>query len=135
MAKDKKTKQPEVEQINETLATNETVELSMSDDEMRDRLLTLTQTEYKDCEWCYQFDEDEAQVFAWTDENGLSDEPPSVTFTLTNNNNSYITFKNKDKLFRLFARELTQVGIDLRNKAKENIETKIEENESENKEA
>ena len=135
MAKDKKTKQPEVEQINETLATNETVELSMSDDEMRDRLLTLTQTEYKDCEWCYQFDEDEAQVFAWTDENGPSDEPPSVTFTLTNNNNSYITFKNKDKLFRLFARELTQAGIDLRNKAKENIETKIEENESENKEA
>jgi hypothetical protein len=107
----------------------------MSDDEMRDRLLTLTQTEYTDCEWCYQFDEDEAQVFAWTDENGPSDEPPSVTFTLTNNNNSYITFKNKDKLFRLFARELTQAGIDLRNKAKENIETKIEENESENKEA
>jgi len=125
----------EIEQTQEPILTDEIITTDSSNQELKDTILKLTEKIYEECEWCYQFDEDEAQVFAWTDENGPSDEPPSVTFTLTNNNNSYITFKNKDKLFRLFARELTQVGIDLRNKAKENIETKIEENESENKEA
>jgi len=131
MAKSKKTKQPiveETEQIQEPIVTSD-----VSDDELKERLLTITQKEYKDCEWCYQFDEDDAQVFAWTNENDSSDEPPSVTFTLTNNNNSYITFRHKDKLFKLFARELTQIGIDLRNRA--NQEQENLENESENKEA
>jgi hypothetical protein len=94
MAKVKKTKQPkveEVEQINEPLTTEETVVPEISEEEMRNQILTITQKEYKECEWCYQFDEDDAQVFAWTNENDASDEPPSVTFTLTNNNNSYIT--------------------------------------------
>jgi hypothetical protein len=140
MAKVKKTKQPkveEVEQINEPLTTEETVVPEISEEEMRNQILTITQKEYKECEWCYQFDEDDAQVFAWTNENDASDEPPSVTFTLTNNNNSYITFKHKDKLFKLFARELTQAGIDLRNNAmqdQENLQNDLE-NESTNKEA
>jgi hypothetical protein len=140
MAKAKKTKQPkveEVEQINESLTTEEIAVPDISEEEMRNRILTITQKEYKECEWCYQFDEDEAQVFAWTNENDSSDEPPSVTFTLTNNNNSYITFKHKDKLFKLFARELTQAGIDLRNNAmqdQENLQNDLE-NESTNKEA
>jgi hypothetical protein len=140
MAKAKKTKQPkveEVEQINEPLTTEEIAVPDISEEEMRNRILTITQKEYKECEWCYQFDEDEAQVFAWTNENDSSDEPPSVTFTLTNNNNSYITFKHKDKLFKLFARELTQAGIDLRNNAmqdQENLQNDLE-NESTNKEA
>ena len=139
MAKAKKTKQPkveEVEQINEPLTTEEIAVPDISEEEMRNRILTITQKEYKECEWCYQFDEDEAQVFAWTNENDSSDEPPSVTFTLTNNNNSYITFKHKDKLFKLFARELTQAGIDLRNNSiqnEENLENNLE-NESTNKE-
>jgi hypothetical protein len=128
MAKSKKTKQPiveETEQIQEPIVASDA-----SDDELRERLLTLTQKEYKECEWCYQFDEDDAQVFAWTNENDSSDEPPSITFTLTNNNNSYITFKHKDKLFKLFARELSEEGKKLReNSLKLNLE-----NESTNKE-
>jgi hypothetical protein len=133
MAKSKKNKEQKIEEIDEQIVLDETTISDASDDELRDKLLTITQIEYKECEWCYQFDEDDAQVFAWTNENDSSDEPPSVTFTLTNNNNSYITFKHKDKLFKLFARELTQAGIDLRDKA--NQELKNLENESENKEA
>jgi hypothetical protein len=133
MAKSKKNKEQKIEEIDEQIVLDETTISDASDDELRDKLLTITQIEYKECEWCYQFDEDDAQVFAWTNENDSSDEPPSVTFTLTNNNNSYITFKHKDKLFKLFARELTQAGIDLRDKA--NQEIKNLENESENKEA
>jgi hypothetical protein len=133
MANSKKNKEQKIEEIEEQIVLDETTISDASDDELRDKLLTITQIEYKECEWCYQFDEDDAQVFAWTNENDSSDEPPSVTFTLTNNNNSYITFKHKDKLFKLFARELTQAGIDLRDKA--NQELKNLENESENKEA
>jgi hypothetical protein len=133
MANSKKNKEQKIEEIEEQIVLDETTISDVSDDELRDKLLTITQIEYKECEWCYQFDEDDAQVFAWTNENDSSDEPPSVTFTLTNNNNSYITFRHKDKLFKLFARELTQAGIDLRDKA--NQELKNLENESENKEA
>jgi hypothetical protein len=136
MAKSKKTKQPkveEIEQIQAPIISDEIETTDVSEDELKERLLSLTQKEYKDCEWCYQFDEDDAQVFAWTNEEGISNEAPSVTFTLTNNNNSYITFKHKDKLFKLFARELTQAGIDLRNKANQNQE--ILKNDSEDKEA
>ena len=133
MAKSKKTKEPkvdEIQQIQEPIISEET---ELSESELKDKLLTITQIEYKECEWCYQFDEDDAQVFAWTNENDISEEPPSVTFTLTNNNNSYITFKHKDKLFKLFARELTQAGIDLRNSSTQNEENL--QNESTNKEA
>jgi hypothetical protein len=133
MAKSKKNKEQKIEEIDEQIVLDETTISDASDDELRDKLLTITQIEYKECEWCYQFDEDDAQVFAWTNENDSSDEPPSVTFTLTNNNNSYITFKHKDKLFKLFARELTQAGIDLRDR--DNQKLKNLENESENKEA
>ena len=38
----------------------------------------------KNCEWCFQFDEDEPQVFAWTDETDNLDEEPKVIFTITN---------------------------------------------------
>ena len=137
MAKSKKTKEPKVEEIQQIQEPIISEETELSESELKDKLLTITQIEYKECEWCYQFDEDDAQVFAWTNENDISEEPPSVTFTLTNNNNSYITFKHKDKLFKLFARELTQAGIDLRNNAmqdQENLQNDLE-NESTNKEA
>jgi hypothetical protein len=67
------------------------------------------------CEWVFQFDDDEPQIFAWTSENPI-DEDPTVTFTVGNTKDAYISFTNKEsgKRFKLFARELTEAGLALR---------------------
>jgi hypothetical protein len=116
MAKTKKTKKEEVLEFNETN-------------------VSISQKKYEECEWCFQFDEDEPQVFAWTDDESDNNEDPKVIFTITNVENSYITFQNgkSGKVFKLFARELTEEGKSLRQKQKES--SKIIQNESENKEA
>ena len=116
MAKAKKTKKEEVVEIE-----NPTIQLN--------------QKKYEECEWCFQFDEDEPQVFAWTDDDLNNSEDPKVIFTITNVENSYITFQNgkTGKLFKLFARELTEEGKQLREKQRELFKTT--NNESENKEA
>ena len=90
------------------------------------------------CEWVFQFDEDTPQIFAWTSED-MADEDPTVTFTIGNNEGAYISFKSKEtgKSFKLFARELSDEGKQLReyqNKLNEGLKKDIE-NESENKEA
>jgi hypothetical protein len=97
--------------------------------------ITLSQKKYEECEWCFQFDEDEPQVFAWTDDELNKSEDPKVIFTITNVENSYITFQNgtTGKLFRLFARELSEEGKSLRQKQKDAFKNNT--NESENKEA
>ncbi len=116
MAKSKKTKKEKVLQFNETN-------------------VSISQKKYEECEWCFQFDEDEPQVFAWTDDESDNNEDPKVIFTITNVENSFITFQNgkSGKLFKLFARELTEEGKSLRQKQKEAF--KNYNNESENKEA
>ena len=124
MAKAKKTKKEEVkiEEQSEQLQPTGNI--------------TLSQKKYEECEWCFQFDEDEPQIFAWTDDSDLNkNEDPKVIFTITNVENSYITFQNgkTGKLFKLFARELTNEGIELRNKQKQSFKTIT--NASENKEA
>jgi hypothetical protein len=94
----------------------------------------LTQEKLENCEWCFQFDADVPQIFAWTGENDNKDEEPKVMFTITNTKDSYITFTHKDgKSFKLFARELTEEGKQLRNRQLELTKTNIE-NESKNKE-
>lgn len=97
--------------------------------------ITLSQKKYEECEWCFQFDEDEPQVFAWTDDDLNKSEDPKVIFTITNVENSYITFQNgkTGKVFKLFARELSEEGRGLRQKQKEAF--KNINNDSENKEA
>jgi hypothetical protein len=93
---------------------------------------------YEECEWVFQFDEDEPQIFAWTSEED-TDEDPTVTFTIGNNKNAYITFTNKTntKTLKIFARELTDAGKELRElQSLKLVQQKIEEdNDSENKEA
>ena len=119
MAKSKKTKKQEVvEPVGE---------------------ITLKQSEkLEQCEWVFQFDNDEPQIFAWTSED-MTNEEPTVTFTISNNKDAYISFTNKDTLkkFKLYARELTEAGIKLRDfqtQQSELVKTNIE-NESKNKEA
>jgi hypothetical protein len=84
----------------------------------------------QECEWCFQFDEDEPKVFAWTSEDMKEDEP-TVTFTIGNTEGAYVSFTKDGKAFKLFARELSEEGKKLREFNKLNIGT----NESENKEA
>ncbi len=104
---------------------------------------SILQKRYDDCEWVYQFDEDSPEIFAWTSDENDKNENPKVIFTISNIENSFISFKsNKNgKLFKIFARPISDDGKALREKQKEsqkdlgNIETKIEEYESTNQEA
>ena len=95
----------------------------------------LSQKKYDECEWCFQFDEDEPQIFAWTDSEMNSNEDPKIVFTITNVENSYITFTNgkTGKSFKLFARELSDEGKAMREKQRELFKTT--NNGSEDKEA
>jgi hypothetical protein len=93
---------------------------------------------YENCEWVFQFDEDEPQIFAWTGEDIQYDKDPTVNLTLNNTENSFIQFKHKNgKTFKLFARELSEEGKSLRDLQNKEIELLKQslENESENKEA
>lgn len=111
MANTKKTKEEKLEPIGE---------------------IKLVKTEkLEQCEWVFQFDGDEPQIFAWTSED-MTDEDPTVTFTISNNKDAYISFTSKQngKRFKLFARELSDEGKKLR---EHNL--KSAQNESQNKEA
>lgn len=83
------------------------------------------------CEWVFQFDGDTPQIFAWTGED-MANEEPTVTFTISNNKNAYISFTSKEngKSFKLFARELSNEGKQLRE-----FNLKNAQNDSEIKEA
>ena len=93
----------------------------------------------ENCEWVFQFDEDEPQIFAWTGEDTSTLEDPMVTLTIGNNKSAYISFTNRvsGKQFKLFARELTEEGKKLRDAETEQLQLVKQnlENDSENKEA
>jgi hypothetical protein len=90
------------------------------------------------CEWVFQFDDDEPQIFAWTNED-MADEEPTVTFTISNNKSAFISFTSKENLkrFKLFARELSDEGKKLREFQTKQVESlkPNSENESTDKEA
>lgn len=85
--------------------------------------LQIPQERWIDCEWCFQFGDDEPHVFAWTDDEIQSDENPEVNFTISNAKQSYISFTHGEsgKTFKLFSRELTDRGRELRKAAKERM--------------
>jgi len=95
MAKTKKTQKENLEPIGE---------LKMAPSEKLEQ-----------CEWVFQFDEDKPQIFAWTGED-MTNEEPTVTFTISNTKDAYISFTSKQngKRFKLFARELSDEGKKLR---------------------
>ena len=111
MAKAKKTKEENLEPIGE---------MKMREVEKLEQ-----------CEWVFQFDEDEPQIFAWTGDE-QPQEDPTVTFTISNTKGAYISFTSKEtgKTFRMFARELSEQGLILRD-----YQNKLAKNESTNKEA
>ncbi len=123
MAKIKKTK--EVAEVVDTTSLQPTGELKLA-----------APKKYEECEWCFQFDNDEPQIFAWTDPDINKDEEPKVIFTITNIEDSFISFQHKSgKLFKLFARELSDEGKTLRDEQRNIYKNSNLENESENKEA
>jgi len=127
MAKAKKTKKVE-EVKNEELLQPQLGEL------------TIPQKKLEDAEWCFQFDGDEPQVFAWTDDSVMNkNEDPKVIFTITNMEDSYISFTHGQtgKSFKIFVRELTDEGKKLRDNQRLQLiaQKNLEENGSENKEA
>jgi hypothetical protein len=98
----------------------------------------LSNEVYKECEWCFQFDDDTPQIFAWTDENQPVDEEPKVIFTISNTKNSYINFTDKvtGRVFRIFSRELSDDGKQMRDTQKAAFEQfKSQSNANQNKEA
>ena len=134
MAKDKKTK--EIEEIK-----NVEFEVPSQSDLVQ---ISITQKRIEDCEWVFQFDNDDPQVFAWTDPELNKDEDPKVIFSISNIENSFISFKSSktDKSFKIFAREISEEGKNMREKQREsfkkdleNFDQKMEEYASENKEA
>ena len=60
---------------------------------------------FEDCEWCFQFNDGEPTVFAFTNPPQSNNE---LTFTITNSEDSEMTFANKDGEFKIFAREITE---------------------------
>ena len=96
----------------------------------------INQKKLEQCEWCFQFDDDEPKVFAWTNED-MKDEDPTVTFTIGNTEGAYVSFTKDGKRFKLFARPLSEEGIKLREfQSNEMLGLKKDiENESTNKEA
>ena len=87
--------------------------------EMEVESVTLSQEKFEHCEWCYQFDDEEPQIFAWTDDTIDSTEEPRVSFTIGNQKEAYITFSAPNgRTFKLFPRELTDAGKELREKSK-----------------
>jgi hypothetical protein len=102
MSKAKKTKIEKVETITEEIVPEF-------------GLASINLEKYDDCEWCFQFDEDEPQIFAWMDDELNKEEDPKVMFSITNVKDSYINFTHQNgKVFKLFAREISEQGKELR---------------------
>ena len=61
---------------------------------------------FKDCEWCFQFDDNEPYVFAATKPFYQGDQA-KITFTLTNQTNTNLVFKDSKtgREFKIFVRE------------------------------
>jgi hypothetical protein len=67
--------------------------------------IVVTKKYYDDCEWCFQFNDGEPTIFAFTNPPQSKNE---LTFTIDNSDQSAMIFTNKDGQFKIFAREITE---------------------------
>ena len=93
-----KSKKKTSDQPNEMLRLSAPVSNSL--------FINPTNGNYKDCEWCFKFDDNEPYVFAAT-KPFYEGDSAKITFTLTNQTNTNIVFKDSKtgKEFKLFVRE------------------------------
>lgn len=74
--------------------------------------ITLTgPKEFQQAEWCFQFFDNEPVVFAWSQS---ETEPGTLVLEVKPTENSGLTFVKDGMEFKLFARELTEVGKQMR---------------------
>lgn len=99
----------------------------MNEEQRKELDANLNKERFDDCEWCFQFDDEEPQVFAWTEE-GMKNENPSVEFKIENMEGANITFSSESgKRFSLFARKLSESGRQLRLQSKQLQQKILEE--------
>ena len=81
---------------------------------MKKQLTTLEETpskEFEQAEWCFQFFESEPVVFAWSQ---ADDNPGSLVLEIKPDKDQGLTFVKDGMAFKIFAREITEVGLKMR---------------------
>lgn len=67
--------------------------------------------EFQQAEWCFQFFESEPVVFAWSQ---ADDNPGTLILEIKPTENQGLTFVKDGMEFKIFAREMTEVGLKMR---------------------
>ena len=73
---------------------------------------TITGKTFTQAEWCFQFDEDQPNVFAWSQR---EDDPGDLTFNIGPKEGANIVFRSPEgKTFTLFVREMSEASKEAR---------------------
>ena len=67
--------------------------------------------EFQQAEWCFQFFDNEPVVFAWSQS---ETDPGTLVLEIKPTENSGLTFVKDGMEFKLFAREITEEGLKMR---------------------
>jgi hypothetical protein len=67
--------------------------------------------EFEQAEWCFQFFENEPVVFAFSQ---ADDNPGSLVLEIKPTEDEGLTFVKDGMQFKIFAREITEVGLKMR---------------------
>lgn len=71
--------------------------------------------EFQQAEWCFQFFDNEPVVFAWSQS---ETDPGTLVLEIKPTENSGLTFVKDGMTFKLFAREMTEEGLKMREEQK-----------------
>jgi hypothetical protein len=76
---------------------------------------TITGRKFEQAEWCFQFDDEEPNAFAWSQS---LDDPGDLNFNIAPTEGANITFRSPGgKTFTLFVREMTDAVREARDRA------------------
>jgi hypothetical protein len=80
-------------------------EFSIMDEDQIQKVIGVEN--YDQAEWCFQFDDEDPIVIAWSND---QNEPGELTFMLKANSESRIAFQSEDgsKTLRIFARSMSE---------------------------
>jgi hypothetical protein len=75
---------------------------------------TITGRKFDQAEWCFQFDDEEPNAFAWSQS---AEDPGDLNFNIGPTEGANITFRSPGgKTFTLFVREMTDAVREARDK-------------------